>query len=149
MARKGGRSDKNSGKGKRGSVGQNRAAGDEYLTKNAQKESVFVTDSGLQFEDLTIGDGPAPRETDIVRLDQRAWLVNGTVIEDTFQVGRPDTCALSECIEGYREGLLMMRCGGKARLTVPPHLAWGKKGVGSKIGPESVVIFDVWLREII
>ena len=47
---------------------------------------------------------------------------------------------------GYREGLLLMRVGGKARLTVPPHLAWGKKGVSTKIGPESVVIFDVWLR---
>ena len=134
---------------KRGSAGQNRAAGEEYLLKNETKNGVYVTDSGLHFEDLHVGDGAMPQLGDTVSIDQRAWLVNGTVIEDTFKIGRPDTCSLAECIAGYREGLLLMRVGGKARLTVPPHLAWGKKGVGNKIGPESVVIFDVWLRAVV
>lgn len=145
-----GRGDRGGGKvRKRGSAGQNRAASDDYLAKNAAREGVFVTDSGLQFEDIEVGDGASPHSDDTVSIHQRAWLVNGTVIEDTFKDGRPDTCALVECIEGYREGLQLMKVGGRAKFTVPADLGWGRKGVGSKIGPHAVIIFDVRLLAIL
>ncbi|MFW5858905.1 MAG: FKBP-type peptidyl-prolyl cis-trans isomerase [Planctomycetota bacterium] len=133
---------------KRGSAGQNRAASEDHLARNAQRDEVVVTPSGLQIETLAEGDGAQPHAQSIVTTHQRAWLVNGTVIQDTFKDHRPERFALSECVPGFREGLLGMRVGGRARLTVPSDLAWGRKGAGSKIGPHQVIIFDVRLLAV-
>jgi FKBP-type peptidyl-prolyl cis-trans isomerase len=136
------------GKRRRGSAGQNRAASDEHLAKNAQRESVYVTDSGLQIETIAEGDGERPYEGCTVTTNQRTWLVNGTVIQDTFKDCRPETFPIDEGVPGFREGLMLMRVGGRAKLTVPPELAWGKKGTTGRIGPNQVLIFDVRLLAV-
>ena len=87
MGRQGKHANKNEQKKKRGSAGQNRAAGEEYLEKNAHKTGVYVTEDGLHFEDLVVGSGAMPRDGDSVRIDQRAWLVNGTSIETRSKPG--------------------------------------------------------------
>ncbi len=133
---------------KRGSAGQNRAASSDHLARNAARPEVTVLPSGLQVETITVGDGAQPHEASTVQTHQRAWLVNGTVIQDTFRDNRPERFALSECVPGFREGLLGMRVGGRARLTVPSDLAWGRKGAGSKIGPNQVIMFDVRLLAV-
>ena len=50
---------------------------------------------------------------------------------------------LKETIEGYQEGLLMMKTGSRYKFHISPELAWGKRGSGARIGPNAVVIFDV------
>jgi len=64
------------------------------------------------------------------------------------RVAFDETCALDHCVPGFREGLLQMRVGGRAKISVPPELAWGRKGAGSKIGPNQVIVFDVRLLAV-
>ncbi|MHC4884578.1 MAG: FKBP-type peptidyl-prolyl cis-trans isomerase [Planctomycetota bacterium] len=141
MAKKG---DKKS----RGSKGQNRAQSEEFLKKNRTRQGVEETRSGLQFQVLHEGDGPRPTEFDTVSVNQRVSLLNDKVIQDTYKNCAQETFRLEECIDGYREGLLMMGVGSRYKLFVPPELGWGKKGTTGSIGPNAVVIFDVVLEEI-
>lgn len=137
--------------GRKGGAGQGRKTSEDFLEKNAQKEGVQVTDSGLQYLIIDEGDegGLQPVDGGKVRVDQRVTLVDGKIIGDTFKDGAPDTFTMDECIDGYREGLLMMREGSRYKLFVPPDIGWGKKGAGTKIPPNSVVIFDVRLRKVL
>jgi len=147
MARKQKENSKAGKKGK-GSAGLNRKAGEDYLAKNRQKDSVFEAESGLQIEEIIAGDGPTPALQDEVTIHQRIKLIDGTVVRDTFQMTGPDTYKVSEGIEGLIEGLQTMKCGGRSVFTIPADLAWGKRGAGDKIGPYSVLIADVRLLEV-
>ena len=100
---------------------------------------------GLQYKVIEEGDGPAPFDHCNVIVHQRCALLNGKVIEDTYKENEPDEVPIDELIEGYREALLLMKKGGKSRFYIPPDLAWGSKGSGHKIPPNSVLIFDVRL----
>lgn len=145
MGRGRGNKDQSSKKKNRGSAGQNRASSDAYLEKNASKDGVEVLPSGLQVEEIEVGDGEQPWEGCLVTTHQRTWFPGGKVIQDTFKDNRPEEFPLGEAIPGFREGLLRMRVGGRCKLTVPPELAWGKKGTTGSIGPNQVLVFDVRL----
>ena len=129
----------------RGSTGNNRKSGEDFLIKNSKKEGVISTKSGLQYKVIEPGAGDSPPERCNVIIHQRCTLLNGKVIEDTYKENEPDEVPLHELIEGYREGLMLMKKGGKSRFFIPPDLAWGKKGTGNKIPPNAVLIFDVRL----
>ncbi len=129
----------------RGSAGNNRKAAEEFLLKNKTKEGVIETESGLQYLVIEQGDGDHPFEGCNVIIHQRCALLNGKLIEDTFQDNEADEVPMNELIEGYREGLLLMRKGSRFKLFIPPDLAWGKKGTGNKIPPNALLIFDVRL----
>ncbi len=140
------------GKGKKnigGSAGQNRKKSEEFLLNNSNKPNIIETDSGLQYEVIKEGDGETPAPNDIVRVHQRAMLLGGKILDDTYKENAPMEFKLDEVIEGYQEGLLMMKTGARYKLYVPPELGWGKKGSGGRIGPFAVVIFDVTLLEIL
>ncbi len=129
----------------KGSVGNNRKTGDTYLEKNRNKEGVYETESGLQYQIIEEGEGGTPNEDSYITLHQRCQLVNGTVIEDTYKENEPSEAKMEELIEGYREGIKLMEKGARYKFFIPPELAWGKKGSGNKIPPNSVLIFDVRL----
>ncbi|MFW5657307.1 MAG: FKBP-type peptidyl-prolyl cis-trans isomerase [Bacteroidota bacterium] len=129
----------------RGSAGNNRKAGEDFLAKNRTKEGVIETSSGLQYKIIEEGSGPIPDNIAIVTVHQRCQLVNGNVIEDTYKENEPSEVPMKELIEGYQEGLMLMQKGARYKFFIPPDLAWGKKGSGVKIPPYSVLIFDVRL----
>ncbi|MCG8306551.1 MAG: FKBP-type peptidyl-prolyl cis-trans isomerase [Cytophagales bacterium] len=129
----------------RGSVGNNRKTGAGFMEKNGQKDGVITTESGLQYKVLEEGTGDLPFEDCSVIIHQRCALLSGKVIEDTYRNNAPNEVPLNELIEGYREGIMLMKKGGKSRFFIPPDLAWGKKGSGNKIPPNAVLIFDVRL----
>lgn len=133
----------------KGSSGQNRKASEQYMDKIRQKPGVTETASGLLYREVEPGDGLTPTMDDKVVVNQRVQLVNGKVVGDTYQEGMPDTFLMKEAIAGIQEGLQLMQQGARYEFVVPPELAWGKKGVGDKIGPNAVLIFDVRLLEII
>jgi len=143
--------DKKAGKDRKkgGSQGQNRKAAEEFLEKNRQKGDVFETDSGLQYQIIEDVKGPCPFEGDKVQVHQRIQLLNGTFLADTYQSGMPETFLLSEGIQGYQEGLMMMGVGSRFKFYIPPELAWGKKGAGKRIGPYSLLTIDVRLEKIL
>jgi FKBP-type peptidyl-prolyl cis-trans isomerase len=135
--------------GGRGGAGQNRAESAAYLKKNGAKPDVMVTASGLQYTIRDPGTGRSPDEWSTVEVNQRILLVDGTVIKDTYHGTETDTFTMAEAIDGLKEGLALMKEGGKFRFVVPPELAWGKRGAGNKIGPYAALIFDIRLEKVI
>lgn len=133
----------------KGSSGQNRAASDNYIEKYRSKDDVQQTASGLLYRVIEPGDGMTPTETDTVEVNQRIQLVGGKVVGDTYKEGMPDEFTMKEAIPGIREGLQLMKEGDRFEFVVPPELAWGKKGVGNKIGPNAVLIFDLRLLKVV
>lgn len=132
----------------KGSAGFNKKNSADYLAKNRHKPGVKETDSGLQYLILEEGDGAVPQEKDTVVVQQRITLVDGTVVDDTYKKPDPAIFGMVEAIEGYREGLQMMRVGARYRFFIPHGLAWGKRGAGSHIGPYATLIIDTRLLEI-
>ena len=129
----------------RGSSGHNRKSAEDFLQKNRKKDDVHETASGLQFSIIEAGEGEAPFEGCNLVIHQRCSLLNGKIIEDTFKENTPDEVPMDELIEGYKEGILLMRKGSRFKLYIPSDLAWGKKGTGNKIPPNALLIFDVRL----
>ena len=136
---------KNKNKKQGGSAGQNRKVSDDFLLKNAKKAGITVSPSGLQYEIIKEGDWDYPDSEANVIVHQRAMLIGGKVLDDTYKENTTMEFKLSATIEGYQEALLMTKKGGRIRFFVPPELGWGKKGSGGRIGPNAVVIFDVAL----
>jgi FKBP-type peptidyl-prolyl cis-trans isomerase FkpA len=129
----------------KGSAGNNRKRGEDFLAKNAKKDGIIETESGLQYLMIEEGSGERPDENARVTVHQRCMLVDGKIIEDTYRENEPSEVVMNELIEGYQEGLMLMQKGARYKFFIPYDLAWGKKGSGHKIPPFSVLIFDVRL----
>ena len=132
----------------KGSAGQNRKNTEVYIEKYKQKSDVTETPSGLMYRVIEQGNGISPTIKDTVRVNQRIWLSDGTVIADTYKTGEPDSFSMAEAIEGLQEGLQLMKEGCRYEFVIPPELAWGKRGAGNKIGANAVLTFDLRLIEV-
>jgi FKBP-type peptidyl-prolyl cis-trans isomerase len=126
----------------------NLAAGKAFLESNSQKAGVKVTSSGLQYEVLTLGTGPKPLATDTVKVDYEGKLLNGTVFDSSIERKEPVTFQLDGVIPGWTEGLQLMPVGSKFRFYIPSDLAYGEKGAGNAVEPNSTLIFEVQLLSI-
>ena len=127
---------------------QNLAQGAAFLEENAKRSGVIVTPSGLQYELISEGAGETPVLSDTVLVHYEGRTIDDVIFDTTQASGRPLEIPLERVIPGWSEGLRMMKEGGRARLYIPPDLAYGEYGAGI-IGPNSVIIFDVELLEII
>ncbi len=127
---------------------KNLADSKAFLDKNAQNPNVKTLPSGLQYEVLAPGAGPAPKATDIVKAKYHGTLIDGTVFDSTRERGdEPAEFPLNRVIPGWTEGLQLMNKGAKYKLYVPPQLGYGERGAGGKVGPNQVLIFEVELVE--
>lgn len=135
-------------KGK-GSKGFNQKNSEEFLAINGRKENISVTESGLQYEFVEQSEGTvSPNHSSTVTVHQRIKLIDGTIVDDTYKKNTPESFEMSEAIEGYYEGLTMMKEGDRYRFYIPSDLAWGNRGAGSKIGPYAVIIIDCRLISV-
>ena len=132
----------------KGSAGNNRKSGEDFLQNNKQKTGVLETNSGLQYLIVEEKQGSQPGLFDTVKIHQRALLLDGKILEDTYRQNQPDKVKIEELIEGLQEGLPMMSLGSRYKFWVPADLAWGRKGTGNKIPPNAVLSFDIRLIEI-
>jgi FKBP-type peptidyl-prolyl cis-trans isomerase len=103
--------------------------------------------SGLYHQDLVVGSGEEVVGTDEVTVHYTGWLHDGTVFDSSLQVG-PVTFGLDEVIAGWQEGIPGMKVGGKRKLVIPPHLAYGKTGISGAIPGNATLVFDVELLGI-
>ncbi len=126
-----------------------KAAGEVFLATNAQKDGVNVTESGLQYEILTAGEGKVPAKEDKVRVHYTGKLPNGQVFDSSVQRGEPAEFPVQGVIQGWIEALTMMPVGSKWRLVIPAELAYGERGAGAAIPPNSPLEFEVELLEIL
>jgi len=127
---------------------RNLEEGQKFLKTNKEKEEVIALDSGLQYSILTEGSGEKPKATDQVSCHYHGTLIDGTIFDSSVQRGEPAVFPVNGVIPGWVEALQMMEVGSKWRLFIPPHLAYGEKGAGGVIGPNSTLIFDVELLGI-
>ena len=126
----------------------NQKAGDAFLAANKSKEGVVTLPSGLQYKILTEGTGPKPAATDTVVCNYRGTLLDGKEFDSSYKRGQPATFPLNQVIKGWTEGVQLMSVGSKYQFYIPAALAYGARGAGADIGPNSTLIFDVELISI-
>lgn len=109
-----------------------------------------VTSSGLQIEELVVGEGESARVGATAVVHYTGWLVNGTKFDSSVDRDSPFDFVIGEgrVIKGWDEGVATMRVGGKRKLTIPPDLAYGDRGAGDVIPPGATLVFEVELLEV-
>ncbi len=123
--------------------------GRAFLARNAMRQGVTTTDSGLQYEVLASGDGQSPGPRDVVSAHYHGTLVDGRVFDSSVQRGEPLVIGVNRVISGWTEAMQMMRVGDKWKLFIPPELGYGDRGApGSIIGPNETLIFEVELLAV-
>jgi FKBP-type peptidyl-prolyl cis-trans isomerase FklB len=125
------------------------AEGDKFLADNAARAEVTTTESGLQYEVLTTGEGEIPIAASTVRTHYHGTLIDGTVFDSSYDRGEPTEFPVGGVIAGWTEALQMMTLGSKWRLTIPYQLAYGEQGASGVIGPHATLVFDIELLDII
>lgn len=126
---------------------ENLAIGQAYLAENGKREGVTTTNSGLQYEVITAGEGTSPVATDTVKVHYRGTLLDGTEFDSSYSRGEPAVFPLNRVISGWTEGVQLMKVGAKYKFHIPANLAYGARATG-KITANSTLIFDVELLEI-
>lgn len=127
----------------------NKKAGEEFLAINRKKAGVTELPSGLQYQVLRKGDGPVPTASDKVKVHYTGSLINGQVFDSSVERGTPAEFGVTQVIPGWVEALQLMPAGSKWRLFIPSALAYGEQGAGQSIEPNSTLIFDVELLDIV
>ncbi|MCX8037823.1 MAG: FKBP-type peptidyl-prolyl cis-trans isomerase [Candidatus Sumerlaeia bacterium] len=128
---------------------KNRKEGEAFLAENKKKPGVKTTASGLQYLVLSEGKGPKPQATDRVRVHYRGTLLNGKEFDSSYKRGQPAEFPLNRVIPGWSEGVQLMNVGSKYRLFVPSELGYRDQSPSEMIGPNSTLVFEVELLEIV
>lgn len=126
-----------------------RTAGEQWLAANAEKDGVITTESGLQYRIFKDSDGEACSADATVEVDYEGTLIDGSVFDSSYERGQPASFAVKKVIQGWQEGLQLMREGSEFQFFIPQQSGYGERGSGSSIPPYSVLIFKVELRKIL
>lgn len=127
---------------------KNADIGTAFLIENAKKSDIKTTTSGLQYQVLTEGTGKKPTVRSKVKVNYEGRLLDGTIFDSSIARDHAVEFQVSQVIEGWTEGLQLMKEGGKNRFFIPAKLAYGEIGSGDIIEPNSTLIFDVHLLEV-
>lgn len=122
--------------------------GKAFLAENAKKKDVKTTKSGIQYRVITEGKGKKPTAKDTVTVHYRGTLIDGQEFDSSYKRDKPATFPLSGVIKGWQEILPLMSEGAKWHIAVPSELAYGARGQGATIGPNSVLIFEIELIKV-
>jgi len=128
---------------------ENQNVGTEFLNKNKERAEVTVTESGLQYEVITKGNGKTPLLTDTVKVHYQGTLIDNTEFDSSIKRGKPAVFPVNGVIPGWTEALQIMSVGSKYRLVIPANLAYAERGAGQMIGPNATLIFEVELLDIL
>lgn len=136
-------------KANQGQNADNLEKGMQFLAENCKKEGITELPSGLQYKVLKEGEGEIPAVSDQVKCHYHGTLIDGTVFDSSVERGQPAVFPVNGVIRGWVEALQLMSTGSKWRLFIPPGLAYGEQGAGGVIGPNTTLVFDVELLEIV
>jgi FKBP-type peptidyl-prolyl cis-trans isomerase FkpA len=106
-----------------------------------------TTSSGLQYDDLLVGQGAVAQSGQLVSVHYTGWLTNGRKFDSSLDRGDPFSFHLGQgqVIAGWDEGVQGMQIGGKRKLTIPSDLGYGPYGAGGVIPPDATLVFEVEL----
>ncbi|MGA9365631.1 MAG: FKBP-type peptidyl-prolyl cis-trans isomerase [Bacteroidota bacterium] len=127
---------------------KNRKDGEAFLAENKKKDSVVTLPSGVQYKVLKMGIGKKPKADQTVSVQYRGTLVDGTEFDSSYKRGEPITFQVGGVIKGWTEALQLMPVGSKWQLFIPSDLAYGERGAGQTIPPNSTLIFEVEMLSI-
>lgn len=125
------------------------AEGEAFLSENAKRDGIVVTESGLQYEIITEGGGDKPKADSTVRTHYHGTFIDGRVFDSSYDRGQPAEFPVNGVIAGWTEALQMMTEGSKWRLYIPYNLAYGERGSHGAIPPYSALVFDVELLAVV
>jgi FKBP-type peptidyl-prolyl cis-trans isomerase len=128
---------------------KNLEEGNAFLEQNKAREGVTTTESGLQYEVITAGTGEKPTAENQVRVHYHGTLIDGKVFDSSVDRGEPAVFGVNQVIPGWTEALMLMPVGSKWKVYLPSNLAYGEQGAGQDIAPNSALIFEVELLEIV
>ncbi|TVR74181.1 MAG: FKBP-type peptidyl-prolyl cis-trans isomerase [Marinilabiliales bacterium] len=130
--------------------GENLEEGENFLAENMLREGVTVTESGIQYEVIEMGEGPRPSAEDEVVVHYRGTLIDGTEFDSSYSRNEPAQFQLNRVIPGWTEALQLMPVGSKWRIFIPQDLAYGANPrQGGMIEPYMMLIFEVELLDIV
>lgn len=107
--------------------------------------------SELQVVDIRLGDGKEAVKGALITTQYAGYLEDGTQFDSSYDRGKPFQCVIGtgRVIKGWDQGLMGMKVGGKRKLFVPAHLAYGERQIGARIKPNSNLIFEIELLEVL
>lgn len=126
----------------------NLANAEAFLAENALNEGVMITDSGLQYQVVTLGEGKTPTAKDTVKVDYQISFLDGTIADNSYSRGEASLFNVADLTAGFIEGITLMPVGSKFRFFVHPDLGFKEAG-NEIIPPNMLLIFDVELHEIV
>ena len=111
---------------------------------------MITTESGLKYEDETLGSGAEAKAGNTVEVHYTGWLTDGTKFDSSRDRGRPFSFELGagRVIKGWDEGVAGMKIGGKRKLIIPANLAYGDAGHPPVIPKKAELTFDVELLKV-
>ncbi len=106
--------------------------------------------SKLEITDLQVGTGDEATSGHLVDVHYTGWLTDGSKFDSSLDRGQPFSFALGggQVIQGWDQGVVGMKVGGKRKLTIPPELGYGRRGAGGVIPPNATLIFEVELLAV-
>lgn len=126
---------------------KNLKTGAAFLAANKLKEGVVTLPSGVQYQVLKAGSGKKPADSEMVVCNYRGTLIDGTEFDATDE-GKPSTIKVSALVTGWREAVKLMPAGSKWRIFIPSAQAYAERGVGTVIGPNETLIFELELLAV-
>src|SRR5213080_4105381 len=126
---------------------KNKTDGAKFLEDNKKKAGVKTTASGLQYKVEKEGTGSQPKATDMVTVNYRGTLIDGTEFDSSYKRGQPATFPVTGVIKGWTEALQLMKVGSKYQVFVPSNLAYGERSVSPDLSANSTLIFEVELMD--
>jgi hypothetical protein len=108
---------------------------------------VITLPDGLQYTVLAEGTGAMPSASDVVSVNYRGTLIDGTEFDSSYKRGQPASFPVNGVIKGWTEALQLMKTGSKWKLFIPADLAYGESGQRG-IPPDSVLVFEVELLSV-
>ena len=119
-----------------------------FLEKAAAEPGASKTASGLIYRELRAGSGPSPAATNVVKVNYRGTLVDGTEFDSSYKRNEPAEFPLNQVIPCWTEGVQKMKVGGKSQLVCPASIAYGEAGRPPVIPGGATLVFEIELLSI-